>query len=160
MNIKKMVVLGILCLGICVPVFSQEVWTIGPMVHINFAKGQKAKASFAIEVAYWNLYNFYHSVDGGLEFEKNKFRIYSELQTGIGVVGIAAGPVLEFTTNGEGTHFGFQSSVWANYFLGFDYRKRWIDNKRYNVFGVYGKLPVATVGMDDSDGSSSDWDWD
>jgi hypothetical protein len=157
----KTILIILICICSSSLCYGQEVWTIGPMLHVNFAKAQKPRVSFAIEFAYWNLYHFYHSVDGGLEFEKNKIRIYSEAQTGIGLVGLAAGPVIEFTTNGEGTHFGFQSSVWANYFLGFDYRMRWIDHKHYNVVGVYGKLPIATVGFDDTNGSHHHWDsWD
>jgi hypothetical protein len=48
----------------------------------------KKRLSYAIEVAYWNLQNFYYSVDGGFEFEHKKIRIYSEIQTGIIVTGV------------------------------------------------------------------------
>jgi len=141
--------------------WSQEVWTVGPMVHINFSKGQKTRVSGGIEFAYWNFNHFFHSVDGGFEFEKNKFRIYSELQTGILLTGISCGPVLEFSNTG--THVGIQGSAWLNYFLGFDYRKRWIDGKRYNSGGIYVKVPVATTGLE-TDGTNSshhhgDADW-
>jgi hypothetical protein len=81
------------------------------MVHVNFAKGQKVRASFAIEFAYWNLY-FYHSVDGGVEFERNKIRIYSEAQTGVGLVGVAAGPVVEFTQMEREHTLAFKVRYW------------------------------------------------
>lgn len=137
--------------------YSQEVWTVGPMLHVNFGSGEKIRTSFAIEAAYWNLRNFYHSVDFALEFEKGKTRIYSEAQTGIGFTGISFGPVLEFH-HGHGVHLGVQATGWLNYYIGVDYRIRFIDKKRFHAIGVYGKLPVSTSGLD-SDGDS-DWDWD
>jgi hypothetical protein len=138
---------------------AQEVWTVGPMVHINFGGGEKITPSFSLEGAYWNLDSFYHSVDFGIEFDRGKFRIYSEAQTGIGLTGLSFGPVLEFH-RGHGTHLGVQGSCWINYFLGVDYRIRFIDKKRFHAVGIYGKLPVATSGLDDDDSGDTDWDWD
>jgi hypothetical protein len=92
-----------------VSVRAQEVWTLGPMIHINFGGDEKISTSFSIEGAYWNLNNFYHSVDVGLEFDRGKFRIYSEAQTGIGLTGLSFGPVLEFH-RGHGVHLGAQGS--------------------------------------------------
>jgi hypothetical protein len=130
------------------------------MVHINFGGGEKISTSFSLEGAYWNLKSFYHSVDVGLEFDRGKFRIYSEAQTGIGLTGISFGPVLEFH-RGHETHLGVQGSCWINYFPGVDYRIRFIDKKRFHAVGIYGKLPIATSGLDDdgdSDWGDSDWD--
>lgn len=140
---------------------AQEVWTVGPMLHINFGGGEKISTSFAVEGAYWNLSGFYHSVDVGFEFDRGKFRIYSEGQTGIGLTGLSFGPVLEFH-KGHGVHLGVQGTAWINYFLGVDYRIRFIDKKRFHGVGIYGKLPVATSGMDDDGDGDSDWDsdWD
>jgi hypothetical protein len=123
--------------GVVVCAFSQEIWTIGPAIHVNFARQEKVKVSYAIEFAYWNLSNFYHSIDGGFEYERNKVRLYSEIQTGFKVGGISCGPVIEFSTQGEGTHVGIQGSVWTNYFVSTDFRKRWINHKSYTSFGLF-----------------------
>jgi hypothetical protein len=44
--------------SVSVSVRAQEVWTLGPMIHINFGGGEKISTSFSIEGAYWNLNNF------------------------------------------------------------------------------------------------------
>src|SRR5687768_5554084 len=74
---------------------AQEIWTIGPMLHLNFGR-EKPTVSFAIEAAYWNVRKVPYSVDLGIEFDRRKTtRFYSELQTGIGVAGVSVGPVLQ-----------------------------------------------------------------
>lgn len=139
---------------------AQEIWTIGPMIHFNMGDGERT-VSFAIEAAYWNLDHFYYSVDGGIEFDKKRFRLYSELQTGIGLLGVAAGPVFEVNKEKGSVHLGLQAGVWANYFLGVDYRMRWIGGEKFKCFGIYGKLPFATSGLESSGGGYGDWDdWD
>jgi len=140
--------------------FSQELWTIGPMLHYNFG-GEKRTTSFAIEAAYWNIKHFPYSVDAAIEFDRGKIRWYSELQTGVGIAGLSAGPVLELNIDKGSAHLGFQSTFWANYFLGADFRMRWIDNNRYKCVGIYGKLPIAFGGFDKSHHHSfGHWDWD
>ena len=141
--------------------FSQQLWTIGPMYHVNFGNG-KAHGSFAIEVAYWNVKHFPYSIDGGIEFEKGSFRMYSELQTGIIVTGISIGPVLEFNLEKSKVGLGFQGSVWANYYFGVDYRYRKVNNyARYSV-GTYLKFLLVQDGFKESSHNSSmrDFDWD
>jgi hypothetical protein len=148
---------------ITVNCFAQEIWTIGPMFHFNFGGGQKPTTSFAVEVAYWNVDKVPYSLDFGMEFDRGKFRLYSEGQTGIGLTGIALGPVLEFNSKESKVRVGVQGSCWANYFLGVDYRIRFIDKKKFHCIGLYGKLPFATSGLDsdgDGDDWDSDWDWD
>jgi hypothetical protein len=131
------------------------------MLHINFG-GEKRSTSFAIEAAYWNISKFPYSVDFAVEFDRSKIRLYSEAQTGIGLTGLSLGPVIEFNANGT-THLGVQGSCWANYFLGVDYRLRFIDHQRFHCIGLYAKLPFATSGLSGgghhhSWGSSHDWD--
>jgi hypothetical protein len=133
---------------------AQEFWTIGPMLKINFGGEKKWTVSYALEGAYWNVSAFPHSADVGLEFEKGKFRIYSEAQTGIGVAGLSAGPVLQF---GSGIKLGWQGSLWVNYYLGADYRIRFIEKERYHCVGLYAKVPFST-NASGSDGDSGDWD--
>ncbi len=159
---KKIVVIS-LFFFIFFNCFSQQIWTIGPMVHYNFNNG-KNHFSYALECSFWNLEHFFYSIDGGIEFESKKIRIYSELQTGILVAGISLGPLLEINTNENKTHFGIQSSIWANYLIGVDYRMRWVNKEKSNCIGLYFKLPIADSGFSSSSRSShhhySDWDWD
>lgn len=150
------IILLITCSESC---FSQEIWTIGPMLHLNFG-GEKRSTSFAIETAYWNVDGFPYSVDLGLEFERKRFRLYSEGQTGILLTGLSFGPVIEFQ-KGNGIHVGVQGSCWINYGLGVDYRMRFIDHQKIKSVGLYAKLPISTSGLDEDGDSSSDWDsWD
>jgi hypothetical protein len=141
---------------------SQSIWTAGPMLHVNFG-GEKTKASFAIEFAYWNFSHFPYSCDMAVEFEKQKVRLYAEAQTGIGLAGISCGPVVEFQTSERKTKLGIQTSVWGNYYLGFDLRYRYIDDTSYLCPGVYVK--AGFNGRDKngkkikaSSSSFSDWD--
>lgn len=136
---------------------TKEVFMFGPMLHLNFG-GEKMRISVALELSYWNYENFPYSFDGGLEIEKQKIRLYSEVQTGIGLAGISLGPVLEFRTDEKNLKGGFQTSLWANYFLGFDLRLRRIGKQTYICPGTYVKIPLGIYG-DDADGDS-DWDWD
>jgi hypothetical protein len=139
---------------------AQEIWTVGPMLHLNFGRG-KPTVSFAMEVAYWKVNHFPYSVDFGIEFDRRKTtRFYSELQTGIGVAGISAGPVLQ-VGGGDGARLGLQGTAWVNYYIGLDYRMRFFRGQTHHAGGLYAKLPVATSGLEHSDGNHSDWgDWD
>lgn len=131
---------------------------IGPMLHFNIA-GEKSHFSWAIELAYWNVKNFPYSIDGGIEFSKKRVRLYSEAQTGIGIAGLSAGPVLEINKAEPKIHLGFQTTFWANYFIGVDYRFRRIDKTNFYCVGTYGKLPIATKDMESSNGNNyHDWD--
>lgn len=141
---------------------TKEVWMFGPMLHFNFGD-DKVRASFGIELSYWNYESFPYSFDAGLEFEKKKIRIYSEAQCGVGVAGISAGPVMEFRTDETKLNLGFQGSLWGNYFLGFDLRYRAIAGGSYFCPGTYFKLPLG-IGYfdsdDDNDGDSDGFGWD
>lgn len=133
-----------------------QVWMIGPMLHFNFSE-KKMHTSFGVELAYWNYEKFPYSIDGGIEFEKGKFRFYTEGQTGIGLLGISMGPVMEYRKEIKNMHLGFQGSVWANYFGGIDLRYRAVGGTSVFSPGLYFKLPL---GLGDSDGDFDDWDWD
>jgi len=120
-----------------------EVWTIGPMLHFNF--GNKGiHASYGLELAYWNYEHFPYSVDFGFEFEKHKFRMYSEAQTGIGVLGVSLGPVLQFGGEDHKLKCGIQGSGWLNYFAGIDLRFRYVGSYSTVSPGIYLKLPMVT----------------
>ncbi len=145
--------------------YSQEAISVGPMANVNFGKGSKTHVSFGVECAYWNFNHFPYSVDFGFEFGNKKIRLYSELQTGIILTGISAGPVFQYNLDEKTSHLGFQTTYWANYFLGLDFRMRWIEHKKYISPGLYLKLPLI-LGHDysennDSSGSNHSWsDWD
>jgi hypothetical protein len=158
-NFLKILVTTGFVLTLQVTTTAQEIWTIGPMLHVNFGE-EKPTVSFAIEAAYWNVTNMPYSVDFGIEFDRKKTtRLYTELQTGIGVAGISLGPVFQY--NKTSAKLGLQGSCWVNYFLGVDYRMRFLRDEKIKSVGTYVKLPVATSGLDDGDGDSNDWgDWD
>jgi hypothetical protein len=115
---------------------AQTIWTVGPMLHVNFG-GEKVRASWALEFAYWNFSHFPYSIDFATEFEKKKIRLYGELQTGIGIAGTSIGPVVEFQTDKPATKLGLQMSIWGNYYWGFDVRYRYIDKKSFLCPGTY-----------------------
>ena len=153
---RKTKLILLLLIGLYRPVVSQEIWTIGPMIHVNFG-GEKTRISYAVECSYWNFRHFFYGVDGGIEWGPERFRVYSEMQTGFGLAGLALGPLLELNTTEGTAHFGMQSSVWANYFLGFDYRRRWVNKDKYNCLGVYFKVPFTDSGFSDSNSSTSNY---
>lgn len=157
MRIKAIITLCYL-LSLNFKTLGQEVWTIGPMLHYNFG-GEKRHFSWAIELAYWNIKNIPYSLDGGIEFSKKRIRLYSEVQTGIGVTGVSVGPVLEINKVERKVHLGYQTTFWLNYFIGLDYRYRRIDKTNFNCVGTYGKIPFATKGMESSNSNNySGWD--
>jgi hypothetical protein len=133
-----------------------QVWMLGPMLHFNFSN-KVMHTSFGVELAYWNYTHFPYSFDFGIEFEKKKFRIYSEAQTGIGLIGLSMGPVLEYQSDENKMKLGAQGSVWANYFGGFDLRFRKVGGTSSLSPGLYFKIPLGYGG--DADGDD-DWDWD
>ena len=156
MRRKKTTLLIFLFIVVKTNIFSQTIWTIGPMLHINFG-GDKPHISYAIESSYWDLSHFYYGVDAGFEFEPKakKTRIYSEIQTGFGLAGIALGPLLEINRTEKKIHLGIQTSIWGNYFIGVDLRKRWVDKTKYRCAGLYLKIPFADHGFSDSNGNNS-----
>lgn len=149
--------LFIVHLAVSVPAQTREVFMFGPMLHVNFGE-EKKRVSVALELSYWNYENFPYSFDGGIEIEKHRIRLYSEAQTGIGLAGLSIGPVLEFRGDEKKLKAGFQTSLWGNYFLGFDLRLRKIAKQTYICPGTYVKIPLGIYG-DDPDGDS-DFDWD
>lgn len=135
-----------------------RVWMVGPMIHYNIG-GEKSRFSYALELSYWDYDGFPYSFDAGLEFQKQRVRLYTEAQTGIGVAGLSLGPVLEFQTDNSRIKAGIQGSVWGNYFLGFDLRFRKIDDT-YFCPGTYFKIPIVPGENNNSNSSHHDFDWD
>jgi hypothetical protein len=132
--------------------FSQTIWTVGPMIHFNIG-GKQKQFSYSLEFAYWNFSHFPYSVDFAAEFAKKRIRLYSELQTGIGIAGLSAGPVFEIQTDKPACKLGFQGSVWGNYYLGFDLRFRYMDNTGFFCPGTY--LKTGFDGRDEKGNKTS-----
>jgi hypothetical protein len=140
---------------------AQSIWTIGPMLHLNINDKKLNCVSYNLEVAYWNFNGFPWSIDGAIEFEKKKIRLYTEGQTGFGLGGISSGSVLEFNREDKKTYLGWQSSVWGNYYLGFDIRYRKINGKKYLCLGTYLKTGFNSKDENgDKIKSNSYDDWD
>jgi hypothetical protein len=157
---KRLFISAIIILTIESYLFTQEVWTIGPMLHYNIGK-DKNHLSIGVEVAYWNLNHFIHSVDFCLEYGGKRIYTYSEVQTGVGIAGLSCGPLLQYRLDEKKLKGGFQFSLWADYFWGFDLRFRWTGKNFYFSPGTFVKVPFTTTGMGDSDEYHSDlWDFD
>lgn len=141
---RKYLISLLLSETIILNVFGQksEFWMFGPMIHFNFGNNE-CHASYGLELAYWKYDHFPYSLDGGIEFEKKKIRVYSEGQTGLGLVGVSLGPAIEFRTAEKAVKVGIQGSCWANYFGGVDLRFRSIAGTSFFSPGVYFKLPLG-----------------
>lgn len=128
-------------------------FSIGPMLHLNL--GEKSRLSFGLEAAYWNLQKFPAGVDVGVDFQKGMQRFYLEGQLGIGLAGVAAGPVLEKRKE-EGLALGWQTNLWANYFAGLNLRWRRVNGQKTFAPGLYAKVPLL-FGYEAED---DDTDWE
>ena len=124
--------------------FSDFIVLVGPKFNFNFGNSQH-RFSGGLEVSAWTFSNtnIPFGADFGFEFERDRCRIYSEIQAGA-FLGLSAGPVLELTRD---THtLGFQGSAWAAIFLGVDMRYRRINATNYFAPGIFFKVPVLTKG--------------
>jgi len=125
--------------------FSNMIVFIGPKFNFNISKGEN-RFSGAIEASAWT-FNSNADIpigaDFGVEFEKDRCRIYGEFQAGA-LLGLSLGPVVELTK--ENQVFGFQSSVWAAVFLGTDFRYRRINSSNYFAPGFFFKVPILKQG--------------
>ena len=92
-----------------------------------------------------------------------KIRLYTEAQTGFGLGGISSGPVIEINKEEKKTTIGWQSSIWGNYYLGFDFRYRKINGKKFFCLGSYLKTGFNSKDengneIKSSSNSYSNWD--
>lgn len=140
----------------------REVLMIGPTLHFNFEK-ENFNISYGIECSYWNWKKFPYSVDAAIEYGKKKMRIYTEAQTGIGVLGVAWGPVLQYNFQSSEFKMGTQGSIWLSYFGGLNLRYRKIEQKKIFSPGIFVKVPFG-YGINEhnnSENNQSDYfDWD
>ena len=114
---------------------------IGPKINFNFGNNDH-RFSGGLEVSTWTVGDLPlpFGADAGVDFERDRIRLYGELQTGM-LLGISAGPVIEFTRDGHAV--GFQGSGWAAFFLGADFRYRRINKTNYFAPGLFFKIPVV-----------------
>ena len=135
----KKVIIVIFFLFISLSNYAQFLF-LGPMFHYNIGIKNKNRFSWGLEAAYWPKHGI-GSIDLGFEFESEKTRIYSELQTGF-LVGISAGYVREFYVDKE-SKGGFQTSLWGAWFGGVDIRYRYLNGNHFIAPGLFVKYPVV-----------------
>lgn len=120
------------------------------MLHLNL--GEKPRLSYGLEAAYWNLQKFPAGIKVGLDFQKGIKRFYLEGQLGVGLAGIAAGPVLEKKKE-EDLVLGWQTNLWVNYFAGLNLRWRQVNGQKTFAPGLYAKA-LFMWGYDDGSANS------
>ena len=137
---------------------AQDVFSVGPAIHFNFGD-KKPKISWGVEASLWWFEDIKVPVSANLGFDRRKGStiLYTQAQTGIGIIGVSAGPYFEFKKD-EPTIIGLQTDYWANYYLGLNYRVRYAKGESQKAFGLYLKAPIM-FGVEE-DGDDSDWDWD
>jgi hypothetical protein len=122
---------------------------IGPMAHYNFGSSEKGVWSFGLEASYWGMDRSPLAFDIGMECDtRGQVRLYAEGEMGLGLAGMAFGPVAEFGR--RRSRLGIQGSVWANYFLGTDYRLRKLWGASLErAAGAYLKIPAHAPSFSD-----------
>lgn len=147
------------------PLRAQHVYSVGPMFHLNFGGGNKAQFSWGLEAAYWNAFGIPYGFDLGVDFERGAWRIYSEAQASVVYAGTSIGPYLEFRKDAP-ARLGLQTSVWANIYLGVDFRARFTRGEARFAPGLYAKYLFTPGGNlwdefeENHQGGGDDWDWD
>lgn len=120
-----------------------QYFLIGPTIHYNIGDGLK-NISGGLEFSYWNweqtndLNLLPIGMDIGIEFEKSKTRIYSELETGL-IIGASIGYVYEMNDNQNTS--GFQCSIWGAVYGGIELRYR-VNDTNYFAPGGFFKFPL------------------
>jgi len=154
----KLLLLPLLFLLLQTNAFAQDVFSIGPAINFNFGD-KKPKVSWGVEASLWWFedYKVPFSANLGFDHRKGSTILYTQAQTGVALIGLSAGPYIEFKKE-EPTVIGLQTDYWLNYYLGLNYRVRYAKSGPQKSLGLYLKAPIG-VGLED-DGDSSDWDWD
>lgn len=144
-NFNKYIQLVIPALLLGTMALGQRIYTIGPMFHLNFGN-KKIQSSWGIEAAVWDFSEVYpYGFDAGLEWQKQKFRIYAEAQTGLVFAGTSGGFGCQFQKQSAPKLF-IQGSLWANVFIGLDVRFR-TTKEDWLAPGVYTKIPIIPGGI-------------
>ena len=136
---------------------AQDVFSVGPAFHFNFGE-QRPKVSWGVEASIW-WFKDQIPVSANLGFDRRAGStiLYSQVQTGIGIAGVSAGPYIEFKK--ENTPIiGLQTDYWLNYYAGLNYRVRYGKGGNQKALGLYLKAPVMLGPEDENE--DEDWDWD
>ncbi|MEJ8758581.1 hypothetical protein WG947_16320 [Pontibacter sp. H259] len=138
---------------------AQDVFSVGPALHFNFGD-KKPKVSWGIEASVWWFedYNVPFSANLGFDRRNGSTILYTQAQTGVGVLGVSAGPFIEFKPNASPI-IGLQTDYWANYYLGLNYRVRFGSDGTQKALGLYLKAPIM-LGPEEENEGDDDWDWD
>lgn len=132
-------------------------FSIGPMLHWNFSRGDFRFASYGLEAAWWS-YSYGgegllggpaplieefdrpgYGLAAGFDAGRGSCRWYVEPEIGWGLGGFSLGPVVELPYSGVATRWGIQGSAWANFILGADLRYRRLGGEGYLAPGAYAK---------------------
>lgn len=119
--------LGILLLTVPITASEPVFWTFGPMLHFNFGKKWDG-ISLGFEVSRWTEIDPDAEDDPmlgwdiGVEFQREKSRIYSEVQYGF-YAGASTGLYMELHES-RPPDFGVQGSLWGALGVGADLRAR------------------------------------
>ena len=150
---KRLIYSLILLVSLPFATRAQGAFSFGPMLHLNIGE-KPSRLSFGTEAAYWNLQKFPAGINMGMDFQKGARRFYLEGQVGVGLAGLAFGPVFEKKKD-DVIRLGFQTNLWANYFAGVNLRWRRVNDQKTFAPGIYAKYPLL-FGFED-DGDETDW---
>ena len=153
---KTLILIIIVSTLLPITAFSQVFYTIGPTINWNFGNKQ-CKVSGGLEFGIYGIQiskkhdkEAFLGLEFGLDFEKNKTRLYTEFRLakkltdriGIPILyGITAGPVLEWGKDCK-TSIGIQTSAYGWCLLGASFRYRYINRKSYYGPGLFFKIPI------------------
>lgn len=113
---------------------------VGPMWHWTIGSGNQRQFGFGIEASFWENESPI-GYDIGIEFAKDKLRLYSELESGIVIFGLAGGIVCELSKE-KIFKLGLQGSAWGACFIGGDIRFRYMGDELNKEIGIFAKVPV------------------
>lgn len=131
----------------------------GPKINFNISKtddkvGNRISGGFEVSVWAWGGDGMPKGADFGFEVERDKVRIYADIQAGM-LLGLSMGPVIEIAN--KRANLGFQTALWGAALIGAEVKYRRIDSKNYFAPGFMIKLPLHTSQYH-SDGTSNEYD--
>jgi hypothetical protein len=118
----------------------------GPKINFNISKTEdkvsnRISGGFEVSVWAWGGDGMPKGADFGFEVEKDRVRIYADIQAGM-LLGLAVGPVVEIAN--KRANLGFQTALWGTVFIGGEAKYRRINSKNYFAPGFMFKLPLHT----------------
>jgi len=116
----------------------------GPKINFNISKtddkvSNRISGGFEVSVWAWGD-GMPKGLDFGFEVERDRVRIYADVQAGM-LLGLSMGPVVEISKTGPS--LGFQTALWGVAFIGGEAKYRRINSKDYFAPGMMVKLPLT-----------------